>query len=209
MWQQWAQKQRTCLPLEGLQWAGISSKTPLPPLPSLKWGLGRDGSWLHPFQSLGSTACTWAPLGWPCLPTRCSITASGHDSAFLLQSDKATTHKTFRMKMSDWTNKHLIIIKCRLRFLTRLMSLKASRSWDLLDKPKVHHTAFVDQGTSITPYKEMPAPETQPILHRSTASSSLPCSCFGHFNLGTTKPLFTTRFLESQSCFPLFHPHLK
>lgn len=40
------------------------------------------------------------------------------------------------------------------------MSLKASRSWDLLDKPKVHHTAFVDQGTSITPYKEMPAPES-------------------------------------------------
>jgi len=29
-------------------------------------------------------ACTWAPLGWPCLLTRCSITASGPDSAFPL-----------------------------------------------------------------------------------------------------------------------------
>ena len=25
---------------------------------------------------------TWAPLGWPCLPTRCAITASGYDLAF-------------------------------------------------------------------------------------------------------------------------------
>ena len=28
-------------------------------------------------------ACTWALLGWPCLPTRCSNTVSGRDLAFL------------------------------------------------------------------------------------------------------------------------------
>jgi len=55
---------------------------PMPPLPTLKWGLGRGGSWLHPFQALSCIACTWAPLGWPCLPTRCSISGSSHDLAF-------------------------------------------------------------------------------------------------------------------------------
>jgi len=43
-----------------------------------------SGSWLQPFLSLRYTACTWAPMGWPCLPTSCSITGSGHDLAFLL-----------------------------------------------------------------------------------------------------------------------------
>lgn len=46
------------------------------PLPTLKWGLGRGGSWLYPFWSLRYITCTWAPLDWPCLPTRCSITGS-------------------------------------------------------------------------------------------------------------------------------------
>ena len=58
---------------------------PSPPLPALKWGLGRGESQLHPFRSLRGTACSWAPLGWPCLPTRCSVTASGRDLEFLLQ----------------------------------------------------------------------------------------------------------------------------
>jgi len=61
---------------EGLRYAELSSEIPSPPLPSLKWGLGRCGSWFHPFSSLRCIACTWAPLDWPCLPTRCSITAS-------------------------------------------------------------------------------------------------------------------------------------
>ena len=77
-------KERSCLPSEGWTQAGISSKIPLPALPTLKWGLGRSGSWLHPFQPLRCIACSWAPLGWPCFPTRCSITASGHDLAFPL-----------------------------------------------------------------------------------------------------------------------------
>ena len=42
----------------------ISSKIPSPPLP-IQWGLGRDGSWLHPFWPLRYIACAWAPLGWP------------------------------------------------------------------------------------------------------------------------------------------------
>jgi len=50
-----------------------------PPLPTLKWCLGKGGSWLHPFQSLKCIACTWASLGWSCLPTRCSITGSRCD----------------------------------------------------------------------------------------------------------------------------------
>ena len=62
-----------------------SSERHPPPLPTLKWGLGRGGSWPHPFQSLRYIACTWTPQGWPCLPTRCSITVSGCDLAFPLQ----------------------------------------------------------------------------------------------------------------------------
>jgi len=54
---------------------GCLNRIPSPPLPTLKWGLERDGSWLHPFRSLRCTACTWAPLGWPCLLTRCSVMA--------------------------------------------------------------------------------------------------------------------------------------
>ena len=62
----------------------LQKEIPSPPLPTLKWGLGRGGSWLHPFWSLRSIACTWAPLGWPCLPTRCSIPVSAPDLAFSL-----------------------------------------------------------------------------------------------------------------------------
>jgi len=40
--------------------------------------------WIHPFSSLRCMACTWASLGWPCLPTSCSITDSSHDLKFPL-----------------------------------------------------------------------------------------------------------------------------
>jgi len=59
---------------------------PSPPLPTPKWGLGRGRSWLHPFQSLWCIACIWAPISWPCLLTRCSITVLGFDLAFSLHS---------------------------------------------------------------------------------------------------------------------------
>ena len=64
------------------------------PLRTLKWGLKKGASCFLFFQSLVCIACTWAPLGWPCLPTGCSITASGCDSIFLLQ-----------MFTSCWTSK--------------------------------------------------------------------------------------------------------
>jgi len=75
-------KKSSCLPLEDLRRTGISTKIVLSPLPTLKWGLGRGVSWLHPFWSLRYTACIWASLAWPCLPTRCSVTGSSHDLAF-------------------------------------------------------------------------------------------------------------------------------
>jgi len=61
-------KERSCLPSEGLKCRGISSKMPLHLLPTLKYGLGKDGSCLHSFQPLRGIACSRAPLGWPCLP---------------------------------------------------------------------------------------------------------------------------------------------
>jgi len=77
-------RERSYIPSKELRFTGISSKTYWAPLPTLKWGLGRGGSWLHHVCSVRYIACTWAPLGWPCLPTRCSITVWSHDLAFLL-----------------------------------------------------------------------------------------------------------------------------
>jgi len=45
-------KKKSYLPSEDLRYTGISSKIPLIPLPTLKCGLGRGGSWLHPLWSL-------------------------------------------------------------------------------------------------------------------------------------------------------------
>jgi len=49
--------ERSCSPSEGLSYAGISSKIHFPPLPTLNRGLGRGGSWLHPFRSLRCIVC--------------------------------------------------------------------------------------------------------------------------------------------------------
>lgn len=87
MQQLWAQKQRkkNLLTLRK-PWKGRqgSPEIPLPPLSTLEWGLGRGESWIHPFQSFRSIACTWATLGSPCLPTSCSITGSRPDLALPL-----------------------------------------------------------------------------------------------------------------------------
>jgi len=81
-------KKKAAYPWKASGRQGSPSKIPLPPLPTLEWSLERGGSWFHPFWSLRYIACTWAPLGWPCIPTRCSITASSHDLTFPLQHVK-------------------------------------------------------------------------------------------------------------------------
>jgi len=77
------EKNPTCCPLEGLQKAGISSKIPLPPLPTPKCGLGRGGFWLHPLQSL----CNAPEIPWvgPAFPP-------GAQS--LVQATEYTVHYT-------------------------------------------------------------------------------------------------------------------
>ena len=77
-------KKRSYIPSEDLRYTQISNKIPPPPLPTLKWNLGRGVSWLHPFRSLRCIVWSWAPLVWPCFPTRCLIIVSSHDLALLL-----------------------------------------------------------------------------------------------------------------------------
>jgi len=117
-------KAGSCLLSEDLRYAGLSSKIPSPPLPTLKWGLGRGGSWLRLFQSFGCTACTWAPLGWPCLPTGCSVAVSSHDLAFLLQTPtnrfswigKKTQTCKYIFRISDGLP--FLLLNCRLKLNT-------------------------------------------------------------------------------------------
>ena len=92
-------------------------------LPTLKWGLGRGGSWHHPFRSLRCIACTWAPLGWPCLPTRCSITSSSQDWALPLHAEGTSLNETIFGK-GWWTQNSSVVdqlyisyVKSKLRNL--------------------------------------------------------------------------------------------
>jgi len=61
-------KERSCLPLEGLRYTGISSKKLTPPLPPLNCGLGRGGSWLQPFWSLSALHTPELPWVGPAFP---------------------------------------------------------------------------------------------------------------------------------------------
>lgn len=63
-------KERSYLPLEGLRYTGISIEIPLSPLQTLKWGLGRSGAWLHPFQSLSCIALHAPELPGLTLPSQ-------------------------------------------------------------------------------------------------------------------------------------------
>lgn len=86
----------------------------------------RGGSWLPPFWSLRSTACTWAPMGWPCLPTKYSITASSCDSAFPLhRSIQVKKLNIKHRKTLHWLQLELKIFMSYLPFnLTGLIELK-------------------------------------------------------------------------------------
>ena len=56
------------LPLEDLRYAGISREKPPPPLSTLKGGLRRGASWLHPFQSLSALHAAELPWAGPAFP---------------------------------------------------------------------------------------------------------------------------------------------
>ena len=81
------EKERSYLPLEGLRYTGMTSKISIPPLTTLKWGLGRAGSWL--------------PLGWPCLPITCSIIGTSRDLAFPLPWRKIMSHSIQTNKQTE------------------------------------------------------------------------------------------------------------
>ena len=68
--------------------------------------------WLHPFWSLRYTACTWAPLGWPCLPTRYSVTGSSCDSISTTIRNFCNLPSVFyRLQNQNWFKSIKKIIK--------------------------------------------------------------------------------------------------
>ena len=62
-------RKRSCLPSEVLNYIGIFKKTFFPLLPTLKWGLGRGGSWLHPIQSVRYLHAPELPWVGPVFPS--------------------------------------------------------------------------------------------------------------------------------------------
>ena len=72
---------------------------PSPPQPIFKWGLG---------------SCTWAPLGWPCLPTSYSVTVSSHNLTFPLQECwsmmvfEVLSSPSHSMIVCTWYTEHVI-----------------------------------------------------------------------------------------------------
>ena len=160
------------------RYARISSKIPLPPLPTLKWGLQRDGSWAASLlvTQVHCTACTWAPLGWPCLPTRCSITGSSHDLAFLL---------------------HLFFI-CSPKHFSQLVLNIFSTTAHLYS---YHHTTlFPSEGLFLlssaqqyfqTNISNILAPNPSQFIHESYHLTT--CSCLLHLSLESSSPHFMTR----------------
>ena len=55
-----------------------------------------------PLPVIMGITCTWAPLGWPCLPIRCSITGSNHDLAFPPQP--GCTYKPYHLFKVGFTS---------------------------------------------------------------------------------------------------------
>ena len=115
-------KERSCLPSEALRYAGISNKIPLPPLPTLAWGLGRGGTSAHPLQSLRCTALHYMHLSSPglALPSHQVLTISSHNLAFPPQHDRTPYHK--REARNGKTFTHNKLWACR--------------------EETVHHTSF-------------------------------------------------------------------
>ena len=81
-------RKRSCLPSEGL-WSPQIGRDLQRMYLCLHWQplnevWEGENSWPNPSSHSGAFACTWAPLGWPCLLTRCSITVSSHQLVFPL-----------------------------------------------------------------------------------------------------------------------------
>ena len=62
----------------------LQQEMPLIPLPTLKWGLGRGGSWLHPPLPNTQVHCTHLSFPGLTLPAHQVLTVSGRDLAFPL-----------------------------------------------------------------------------------------------------------------------------
>lgn len=108
-------KERSYLPLEGLRYTGISIEIPLSPLQTLKWGLGRSGSWLQPFHH--SVHCMHLSSPGLALPSHQVLShCSGCDSAFLLYLVRHHGFTVRDLQTEDMVKKKAMTLLCKFGF---------------------------------------------------------------------------------------------